>query len=72
MNQRRWQPTDGSQDRRRRVVITGLGAVCAAGIGVPALWQALLEGRSGISPITLFDASDLKSRIAGEVKGFRS
>ena len=70
MNQPRWQSADDTYDQRRRVVITGLGAVSAAGIGVPALWQALLEGRSGISHITLFDAGELSSRIAGEVKDF--
>lgn len=53
-----------------RVVITGLGAVSAAGVGAKELWKALLEGRSGIGPITHFDASDLASRIAGEVRGF--
>lgn len=54
----------------RRVVITGLGAVSAAGVGVAELWNSLLEGRSGIGPITHFDASDFKSRIAGEVSNF--
>jgi 3-oxoacyl-[acyl-carrier-protein] synthase II len=56
---------------RRRVVITGLGAVCAAGIGVPALWEALLTGKSGIGPITRFDATGMESRIGGEVKDFQ-
>ena len=65
MNHRRWQSPDESQDQRRRVVITGLGAVSAAGIGVPALWEALLEGRSGIKTITSFDTSDMSSTIAG-------
>ena len=73
MNQRLWQqqsylPERGGQGRR--VVITGLGAVCAAGVGVPALWQALLAERSGIGPITLFDPTGLPSRIAGEVRNF--
>ena len=54
----------------RRVVITGLGAVSAAGIGVPALWEALLSGRSGIGPITSFDTTGMESRIGGEVKHF--
>jgi 3-oxoacyl-[acyl-carrier-protein] synthase II len=53
-----------------RVVITGMGILAPNGIGLDAFWQSLLAGRSGIGPITLFDASDLKSRIAGEVKGF--
>lgn len=56
--------------RQRRVMVTGLGAVSAAGIGYPALWDALLNCRSGISAITRFDTTGLDSRIAGEVKNF--
>ncbi|MFW5996551.1 MAG: beta-ketoacyl-[acyl-carrier-protein] synthase family protein [Verrucomicrobiota bacterium] len=52
----------------RRVVITGMGAVTPIGIGVEEFWQGLLEGRNGIGPITLFDASDYPCRIAAEVK----
>jgi 3-oxoacyl-[acyl-carrier-protein] synthase II len=55
---------------RRRVVITGLGIVSPVGIGVPEAWSNILAGKSGIGPITRFDASSLSSRIAGEVKGF--
>jgi 3-oxoacyl-[acyl-carrier-protein] synthase II len=54
----------------RRVVITGLGMVSPLGIGTEENWKALLEGRSGIGPITRFDASDYPCRIAGELKGF--
>lgn len=54
----------------RRVVVTGMGAVSPLGLDVPSLWQGLVEGRSGIGPITLFDASGHATRIAGEVKGF--
>ena len=54
----------------KRVVITGLGAVTPIGNDVPTMWQHLLEGRSGVGPITAFDASHFESRIAGEVKGF--
>jgi len=53
---------------RRRVVITGLGAVTPIGIGVDAFWTGLLEGRCGIGPVTLFDASDYPSRIAAEIR----
>jgi 3-oxoacyl-[acyl-carrier-protein] synthase II len=53
-----------------RVVITGLGAVCAVGNDVPSFWQALKDGKSGIDMLTIFDASKFDSRIAGEVKGF--
>jgi 3-oxoacyl-[acyl-carrier-protein] synthase II len=55
---------------RRRVVVTGLGLISPVGIGVEPSWQALVAGRSGIGPITQFDASTYPTRIAGEVKGF--
>jgi 3-oxoacyl-[acyl-carrier-protein] synthase II len=56
--------------KRNRVVITGIGILAPNGIGVEPFWESLLAGRSGIGPITLFDASEFKSRIAGEVKAF--
>ena len=55
---------------RRRVAVTGLGIVSPVGIGVPAAWDAILHGRSGVGPITRFDASTFPARIAAEVKGF--
>ncbi len=55
---------------RRRVVVTGIGMISPLGIGNDATWQGLIEGRSGIGPITKFDASAFPARIAGEVKGF--
>jgi 3-oxoacyl-[acyl-carrier-protein] synthase II len=55
---------------RRRVVVTGLGIVAPVGIGVDEAWRNIIAGRSGIGPITRFDASAFPSRIAGEVKGF--
>jgi len=55
---------------RRRVVVTGLGLVSPVGVGVEESWAALCAGKSGIGPITLFDASTFPTRIAGEVKGF--
>lgn len=55
---------------RRRVVVTGLGLVTPLGTGVEKNWRALLEGRSGIAPVSRFDVSDFPTRIAGEVKDF--
>ena len=54
----------------RRVVVTGLGVCSSVGSGVGKFWDALVSGRSGIGPITLFDAAALRSRIAGEVLDF--
>ena len=53
-----------------RVVVTGLGAVTPLGNSVAETWQALVEGRSGVGPITKFDASSYPARIAGEIRGF--
>jgi 3-oxoacyl-[acyl-carrier-protein] synthase II len=56
----------------RRVVVTGMGMLTALGHDVATTWEAMVEGRSGIGPITLFDPSRLECRIAGEVKDFDS
>src|SRR5271169_2931214 len=56
---------------KRRVVVTGIGAVSPNGIGTEAFWDATRAGVSGIGPITRFDASEFAVRVAGEVKGFR-
>jgi 3-oxoacyl-[acyl-carrier-protein] synthase II len=55
---------------KRRVVITGLGAVSPVGIGVSETWSNIIAGKSGITRITRFDASAFASKIAGEVKNF--
>jgi 3-oxoacyl-[acyl-carrier-protein] synthase II len=55
---------------RRRIVVTGLGAISPVGNTVAEAWSSVLDGRSGIGPITRFDASAFSARIAGEVKGF--
>jgi 3-oxoacyl-[acyl-carrier-protein] synthase II len=54
----------------RRVVVTGVGLVCGCGIGTEEVWRNLLAGKSGIGPITAFDASAFDCRIAGEVRNF--
>ena len=54
----------------RRVVVTGMGVVSPLGCSVPEAWKNLLAGVSGIGPLTRFDASEYRSRIAGEVKNF--
>jgi 3-oxoacyl-[acyl-carrier-protein] synthase II len=55
---------------KRRVVITGLGAVCPVGNTAKEAWINILAGKSGITRISRFDASPFASQIAGEVKGF--
>ena len=55
---------------RRRVVITGLGAVTPVGLTADESWQAVKNGVCGVAPITHFDASGMKVRLAAEVKGF--
>ncbi len=54
----------------RRVVVTGMGVVTPLGLTAPETWKNLLEGRPGISRISLFDAEEFPTKIAGEVKGF--
>src|SRR4030042_1772964 len=55
---------------KRRVVVTGAGMITPLGIGVEKSWVALCQGKSGIGPITRFDARQLKCQVAGEVKDF--
>ena len=59
-----------TQSGRRRVVVTGLGAVTPIGNDVPTYWQNLLAGKSGAARFTAFDSSDLEVQIGAEVKGF--
>jgi 3-oxoacyl-[acyl-carrier-protein] synthase II len=54
----------------RRVVVTGIGLVSPVGIGTDATWDAIVAGKPGIGPITLFDTENFTCKIAGEVKGF--
>ncbi len=55
---------------RKRVVVTGMGCITPLGNDVAATWEGVCSGRSGVGPITLFDASQLETRFAGEVKNF--
>ncbi len=55
----------------RRVVVTGMGAVTPIGVGVHAFWESIKQEKIGFAPITRFDASDYKCRMAAEVKDFR-
>ncbi len=55
---------------RRRVVVTGMGLITPVGLDVESTWSALVAGKSGAGPVTLFDASDQLVRFACEVKGF--
>ncbi len=55
----------------RRVVVTGIGLVSPLAVGTEETWEAIRQSRSGIGPITAFDASAFTARIAGEVKGFQ-
>jgi 3-oxoacyl-[acyl-carrier-protein] synthase II len=57
-------------NRQRRVVVTGMGMVTPLGIGVNKNWQALINGESGIGPVTRIDLSGCRTTIAGEVRGF--
>jgi len=58
------------KNKKRRVVITGIGVVSPIGIGIDDFWKNLLAGKTGMGEITLFDPSSFPSRIAAEVKNF--
>ena len=58
------------RDGERRVVVTGMGALTPVGNDVPAFWDGLINGRSGITRISTFDPAKVASKVAGEIKGF--
>ena len=58
-----------TDDPARRVVITGLGCVTPLGLDVETTWDALVEGQSGVRPISRFDTADYAVKIAAEVQG---
>jgi 3-oxoacyl-[acyl-carrier-protein] synthase II len=55
---------------KRRVVITGMGAICPVGLNVPDAWDSVLNGKNGIAPIEHFDVSNFSTRFGGSVRGF--
>lgn len=57
---------------KRRVVVTGMGAITPVGLSVEEFWQSIKEGKHGFAPITKFDSSEYKSQLAAEVKGFEA
>jgi 3-oxoacyl-[acyl-carrier-protein] synthase II len=62
--------SESSRASTRRVVITGIGLVCAVGIGTEQVWEAIRAGKSGIRKITRFDTTNIPSKISAEVEGF--
>jgi len=56
---------------KKRIVITGLGAVTPLGCGIEAFWKGLVEGKCGIRPISFFDAGRYQAKVAGEVPDFK-
>src|SRR3954453_10011449 len=65
-----WEIHLPTSDLSRRAVVTGLGAVTPIGNDHPTFWNNLINGVSGVGPITRFDASNFDVRIAAEVKDF--
>jgi 3-oxoacyl-[acyl-carrier-protein] synthase II len=62
---------DREQTDKDRIVVTGIGVVSSIGIGKEAFWSGLVSGRSGIRPVTLFDTSMTRSKLAGEISDFK-
>ena len=62
--------TEHVDNGRRRVVVTGMGAISPLGNDAETTWQGLVAGRSGVRPITAFDTSGFSARIAATVKDF--
>jgi 3-oxoacyl-[acyl-carrier-protein] synthase II len=60
----------GDSNQRKRVVVTGLGAVCPVGNNIEEMWASLVAGKSGVGYITSFDTAAFENKIAAEVKGF--
>src|SRR5690606_35139520 len=69
---RRWHGTSKVGAAMGRVFVTGMGVVSSLGFGRKAYWEALVEGRSGIREVSVFDTSGLPRNLGGEVKDFRA
>src|SRR5262245_2161175 len=67
---RMWHAASKLRAAMGRVFVTGMGVVSSLGFGKQRYWEALVEGRSGISEVTLFDTTNLPRNLGGEVKGF--
>src|SRR4051794_10305050 len=66
-----WRPSRTEElSMQRRVVVTGMGMVTPVGRDLESTWSSLQEGRSGVGPISLFNASGFPTKIAAEAKGF--
>lgn len=70
LNQPASKPAHHTRDDHQRVVITGMGAITPLGLDVATTWQRLINGESGIKPITHFDASTYRAQFAGTIDGF--
>ena len=68
--EQRQKPPHYERPDDMRVVVTGMGAITPLGLDVESSWTRLLNGESGITPITHFDATDYRAQIAGVVKDF--
>ena len=55
---------------KKRVVVTGLGAITPIGNDVPTFWEGIKEGKIGFGPVTYFDTTDYKAKLAAQVKDF--
>lgn len=70
--QRRIKKGEDAMDNRKRVVVTGMGAITPIGNDVDSFWEGLKTKKIGFGPITYFDTADFKAKVAGEVKGFNA
>ena len=55
---------------RRRIVVTGIGAITPIGLDIPQFWEGLISGRNGVTPIEYFDASRFDTQFAAQASGF--